>query len=141
MLLLPRVSRLSRSRTADVRADGLSLPLRTVHLPQAESNFDLLSIPAAKVSHSDQPKKPAPVPSTWCYTSPNDFSTQVFFRFQYCSGFSRFLYNRKLFKSYEMTVNFTNQVHGTCIILYMLWYTALVLTKGRTNFVCWCSHL
>lgn len=97
--------------------------------------------PSSDILHSDQPKKQAPVPSTCCYHSPNDFKTQVF-RFQYCSGFSSlFLYNRKLFKSYDMTVNFTNQVHIICIILYMLWYTTLVLMKDRTSFVRWCSHL
>lgn len=107
----------------------------------SESNVYFLSIPAAK-SRTQTSQKTGPVPNTWCYKSPDDFKTQVC-RFQCCSGFSSCFFVQPL--------NYLNHrrrqsvlqilVHRICILLYMLWYTTLVLTKVRTSFVCWCPHL
>lgn len=114
-------------------------PLRLLWAPLAchrlRVKFQSLNIPAAK-SRTQTSQKRRPVPSTWCYKSPNDFKTQVF-RFQYCSGFSSlFLCNHKLFKSWDDSQFYKPGTYIICMILYMRWYTTLVLTKSGTSFVC-----
>lgn len=117
---------------------ALSFPTSqvTVHLLQALNQISSQNIPAVK-SHSQTSFKKTQPPCPELGVA----GTQVF-----CLGltlscfYSLFLYKRKLFKSQDDSQLFKPKLINVWF-LSMLWYTTPVLTKGRTHFVCWCSHL
>lgn len=123
---------------ADMKADEpFPYPEDSSPATGSESNFSWQSIPPAE-SYTRTSQKPSPpFPSTWCYKQ-----TQVSSTSQYTSGFcSLFLYKHKLLKPHKTTVSFSHQVQIICMILSLLWYTIPVPRKGRTNVMCWYSHL
>ena len=97
--------------------------------------------PSSKVPLSDQPKKKKKK------TSPHAqnlmLQTQVFslglntlaaFAVCFCTNINYLNHTR-----WQST--FQTRYRSLVWFLCMLWYTTPVLTKARTHFVCWCSHL
>lgn len=97
--------------------------------------------PSSRIPHSDQPKKQAPFQALGV-TSPRmtlkpksvGFNAVVALAVCFCTTVN-YLNHMRWQSTFQILVPII------CIILYMLWYTTLVLTKGRTSFVCWCSRL
>lgn len=132
---------LGRHPPADRKADEpFPYPEDSSPATGSESNFSSQNIPAAK-SHSQTSQKKKK------NTSPHAqnlmLQTQVFslglntltaFAVCFCTNINYLNHTR-----WQST--FQTRYRSLVWFLCMLWYTTPVLTKARTHFVCWCSHL
>lgn len=93
--------------------------------------------PSSKVPLSDQPKKPSP------HAQNLVLQTQVFsLDLNTLAAFTVCFYTNVSYLNHtRWQSTFQTRYRSLVWFLCMLWYTTPVLTKGRTHFVCWCSHL
>lgn len=119
---------------------SLFLTPRTVHLPQALNQISLNQT-SQQQSPTLRPAKKKKKPSP--HAQNLVLQTQVFslglntlaaFAVCFCTNVNYLNHTR-----WQST--FQTRYRSLVWFLSMLWYTTPVLTKGRTHFVCWCSHL